>query len=490
MRDRVPATERAIGAVCLVIAIGIVGGFIAQTREKKPPFFAVDPAKHPPVVPPELRHAQSLLPDRPAPGWVRQEPIRILDPTGVERSMPGQSASILEAGVVRTFEALYLNRADSRQQLTARIFELPPAEAAAALFDVTRPQSAVGEPAGVRGWRDGNERVGFYAGRYLTLIDGRNLPPDALLTPTLLARELADRQVPFESTAAVRPAGKDGPQSSPPAESKLPTVAPTIWSAPAGIAEYNPGNLWEKINGRAEQYLAFDFERLVFGSYALVRDLSATVDCYVYQMRDAVKAFGIYQAERPEHVTRAAIGNDGYRGERSLFFRKGRSYVQLVVGESAEVDGEQLTKLAEGIAAWLPDSEVGIWAESVLPKDGRVEGSFVFLAKDAFSLDFLGQVFAAEYESGDVRMTLFVHEAKDEPAARGLVEQYARHARRLGKVLERTDDSAGSVLSAEFSGEFDIIFSTGRYFGGATMASDLEAGRRRAMSIRDELKKR
>ncbi len=492
MRDGPPPTERLIGVVCLAITAVIAVSFIAYARTSRQPFFSVDPKDQPRAISPETKHALSLLPDSPAPGWVRgADDPRAVAPADMVRSIPDKAPVFAKAGARRMYETRYRNMLDDRQQLAVRVFDMGTPQAARAVFDSTRPATAVGEPVGVRGWRNGETEVGFQSGRYFTSITATNLPADASLTPRLLAREVADRQVAFDVPVAATTADQASqkPAVAPAAATALlPSVPGGAWSAPQQISTYNPGNLWEKIDGRAEQYLAFEFERLIFGTYRLAADPGSAVDCYIYEMRDPLKAYGIYQAERSGHPQELKVGKEGYRGKGTIFFIKGKAYVQLIAAEDAKVADEQTLQLAEAIAGSIKDEGGGNWAEDVLPKQDLVAGSFSYQPKNAFNLDFLNDVFAAEYEAGDVHMVLFVHRAENAAAAKKLFEEYAEYVPKQGKVVEKAESAGGETLIADFGGEYDIIFYKGSYFAGANAASSLPAAKKRIGELRDALK--
>jgi len=491
MRDGPPRTERLIGVICLAITAVIAVSFIAYARISRPPLFTVDPMDQPKAVSPEIKHARSLLPDSPAPGWVRgKDDPQALAPADIARSIPDRASVFTKAGARRMYETRYRNMLADRQQLAVRVFDMGTPQAALAVFDATRPATAIGEPVGVRGWRNGESEVGFQSGRYFTSIVATNLPPDASLTPRLLAREVADRQVAFDVHVAATTSDQASPKPAVAAAAAalLPTVPGGAWSAPQQISTYNPGNLWEKINGRAEQYLAFEFERLIFGTYRLAADPGSAIDCYVYEMRDPLKAYGIYQAERSGHPQELKVGKEGYRGKATIFFIKGKAYVQLIAAEDARVADEQTMQLAEAIAASIKDEGGGNWAEDVLPKQDLVAGSFSYQPKNAFNLDFLNDVFAAEYEAGDVRMVLFVHRAEGPTAAKKLFDEYAEYVPKQGKVVEKQESPGGETLIADFGGEYDIIFYKGSYFAGANAASNLPAAKQRIGELRDALK--
>jgi len=488
MRDGPSAIERIVGGICLLIVALVAAGFVAYSLRSRSPLFVVDPASEPPAVSPDAKHALSLLPDSPAPGWIRQDAVALATEQ-VARSFPDDARKLTDAGLKKLYEGRYLNRLDSKQQLTVRICDMGSPKAATRAFDALRPATAVGEPVGVRGWRNGSDAVGFQSGRYFSLITAGNVAAGATLTPQLLAREVADHQVAFDASDTPAPAlQKNGTSARPATEAPLPTPSGTTWSPPQGIATYNPGNLWEKIDGRAEQYLAFDFEKLIFGTYRLAADPASAVDCFIYNMRDPLKAYGIYQSERSGHPDPIEVGKEGYATRSSLFFIKGKAYVQLIASEDSKATPEQLLALAKAIAASIADEGGGNWAESVFPKKNQVAGSFAYQPRNALSLDFLNDVFTADYEIGDARLTLFIHQAADEAAAKKIFDLYADYVPKQGKIVERLKTDTGETLTADFGGEYDIIFSKGRFVGGATAASDLAAAKARVDELRNACK--
>src|SRR5262249_29515243 len=158
---------------------------------------------------------------------------------------------------------------------------------------------------------------------------------------------------------------------------------------------------------------------------------------------------------------------EGYRAGPSLFFIKGKAYVQLLPGEDAKVSGDQMVSLAQAIADSIKDEGGGNWAEQVLPKKDMVAGSFGYQPKNAFNLEFLNDVFSADYEAGSLKLTPFIHQAADPVAARRILDQYAAYIPKQGKIVERPSGES-PLLVGDFRGEYDIVFQKGRYVGGAT----------------------
>ena len=494
MRDGAGRREQVIGAICLALTIGIVGWFVAYARKPRPAFFSVPPEMQPAAISSETRHALSLLPKQPAPGWQ-------LDQSGPEgylgearaRPLAEPADAITGAGVKRLFQGRYLDREDTRRQLTVRVFELEGPAQAKKLSEARRPHDAVGEPLGRGGWRGGDGAIGFWGGRYYTHVFANEAARGATLTPQLLAREVASRQVAYDeeapravSAASAADASSNAPSPANTAQSALPVIEGGAWLGPVQVATFDPTNLWEKINGRAEAYLAYDFRKMTFGTYRAASKATDVVDAFVYEMGDATKALGIYQSERPASATPAKIGADGYASASGLFFSKGKAYVQIIGGESAALTAEQYMQIGQAIAAGIADEGGQNWADKLLPSDGRVVGSVEFLTENAFSQDFLRDVFSARYRDGEAETVLFIHQASDAVAAAGLFAKYASSIEALGgKVLARDENEQSGYAEGDIGGEFDIIFFKGRYFGGANAAPNVEIARKRVQALRD-----
>jgi hypothetical protein len=128
-----------------------------------------------------------------------------------------------------------------------------------------------------------------------------------------------------------------------------------------------------------------------------------------------------------------------------------------------------------------------MWALKVLPQSGRIEGSFAYIAQDAFSLDFLGDVYTAQFDLDGRRLTLFVHRADDDDTAGDLLRQYTAFFEKYGEVVWQDEDAARRMVAGEVAGVVDVVFAKGRYLGGVSGASELEAAREAALAFYEEL---
>ncbi|MGB2984794.1 MAG: DUF6599 family protein [Phycisphaerae bacterium] len=259
------------------------------------------------------------------------------------------------------------------------------------------------------------------------------------------------------------------------------------WRTPREVSRFTPETLYQKINGRADVYLQFHVVELTFGTYYHQTDTDRMVDVYWYDMGKPVNAFGIYRTEAPPDATPVSIGQDGYKTGGAVFFRKGSSYVQVLPAGPDMDDSGVALSVAGRLADLIKDGEDDMWAREILPREGRIAGSFSYIAADAFSLGFLSEVFTADYDFDGTRTTLFIHRAADEASARALLDQYMGFFEGYGRVIWKDPDALRLIVAGDVAGMIDVVFVKGRYLGGVTGAEDAEVARRATVAFYEEL---
>jgi len=169
------------------------------------------------------------------------------------------------------------------------------------------------------------------------------------------------------------------------------------WTRQGEIRTNDAGNLWELINGAAEQFLAYDFQFLRSSDLAS-GELVVTVD--IYDMKTPLNAFGIYTAQRPGEADRLSIGADAVVSPpyqclllKEHYFIK----VDAYKGEISETVGKSLL---EAISKALPGGNAFPVELNLLPDKGRVPGSEGFVRKSFMGLADLKHCVFASY-SGD-----------------------------------------------------------------------------------------
>ena len=265
-------------------------------------------------------------------------------------------------------------------------------------------------------------------------------------------------------------------------ESPFPPIELPGWEVPDNVRLFDATNLWQKIDGRADLYLAYDMSTLTFGTYR--GDDGLALDVYWYDMTEVDNAFGIYQSEYGGHSEAEDVGRSGYRAGGGVFFWKGACYVRIEAADQTPELSVAARAVAAAVAATIPDDGQPLWANALLPQENRLPDSFEYHGSDAFGMDFLSAVFSADYQTNGKRYGLFVHRAASPDVAAMTLAQYARFFEEYGKVLDRGGVEGLGLLIGESGGIIDAVFVSGRYLGGVNGVEDVELASRQAKAFR------
>ncbi len=244
-------------------------------------------------------------------------------------------------------------------------------------------------------------------------------------------------------------------------------------SAPAGPTEfYNGETLYEKINGRAPAYQAFDFQELRARTFRPAKDDGTFVDVLEFRMASPTGAFGIYAAERESAGKPIDFAPEGYASEMGYFFRKGAYYVQVIASDPGAATLALAERIARTSAAALAGDDTGLAARRRLPEANLIPGTIAFVKSDALGLAVLKDVFQAKYRAGAAELPFLLMAAEPaqiEAAYAGCLE----FSRKYGKVLKESKASDGTpYFVAESFGTFRVIFRRPNLLGGAFDAAD------------------
>ena len=209
------------------------------------------------------------------------------------------------------------------------------------------------------------------------------------------------------------------------------------WIRAAQIQMFNPGDLWEHINGAAEQYLTYGFQDLATTRYTSDQTRTVVV-AEIYRMGDARGAFGIYRQEVSPKAKPIALGVEGRASSNTIRFWLAEFYVKLTTPPGGGRQRE-LEALGAAIAKGLGSPgtmpvEVG-W----FPTAGQVPDSVKFIPADALGQAAFTNAFEAKYEhAGEPATALVVPFDSDQTAAAAL----ARYESFFSKARDRTNVAA------------------------------------------------
>lgn len=291
------------------------------------------------------------------------------------------------------------------------------------------------------------------------------------------------------------------------------------WTLSGAVERFRPDNLYEKINGKADQYLRNGVAGLTAASYTDRRDAKRFLDVYLYDMGNSRNAFGIFSGERPAAAATAKLGDQGYRVEASYFFTRGRYYVQVLASDRGKLLEEAGLKLARTLDALLgstspaapppaappePPTKTAVAAAppkrlspqpvtpapaakepdfdspqvmlGLFPTEDAIPQSGEYQRQDALNLSFLAETYTTRYRVGENEYTLFLTKREGVTPARELLAKYGGFLEQLGTIHQRGEEGELHFLIGEMGGFFDIVFQAGPFFGGVNGAPERATG--------------
>ena len=123
------------------------------------------------------------------------------------------------------------------------------------------------------------------------------------------------------------------------------------WQKTSATRIFAAKDLWQYIDGDAEQYISDGVVTTSTSDYKYQGQLEAVVD--VYTMGDAASANKILSTNQTREAKAIQLGDAGVQYAQSVIFRKGPYLVRIVAYESTPNTPQALLALAHGVEAKL-----------------------------------------------------------------------------------------------------------------------------------------
>jgi len=253
---------------------------------------------------------------------------------------------------------------------------------------------------------------------------------------------------------------------------KIASLTPKGWEIFDKIKHFTAQNLYERINGRAEFFLAYDMIRMTFASFISKSNKGQFIDLSIYDMKTPTNAFGVFSGERAPGELPVRLGRAGYRSDANFFIWKGRYYIRIISSGSTQEFKKIGMDMARTVTGFLQDSGEPVWGLAALPRVDRVPGSVQYVKVDAMGLDFMRDTYLARYQKGKVTLAVFLSRRDTPETAKGVVRRYAKYARKYCKGVDRIRKGPVELVICDMGGNYDIIFQKGRLVGGVSSVDD------------------
>lgn len=219
---------------------------------------------------------------------------------------------------------------------------------------------------------------------------------------------------------------------------------------------FTSDNLWEYIDGAADNFLNYGFQRVITAEYkSKEKEAEFVVD--IYKMEDVKNGYGIYASERAADVSLINVGDEGYYSGGSLMFWKDRYYIKMISYNDNEFTKQLLTNAGNDIVKNIGTSKADLPILSWLPENNIKKNTKRYLSKDIVGLEFLKDGYMAEYSEADNNVRLYIIDCTEEHDPAEKLNMYKEHIKGSGKVISEKLPSGKSGFIGE-----------DRYYGNLT----------------------
>jgi len=166
------------------------------------------------------------------------------------------------------------------------------------------------------------------------------------------------------------------------------------WKPVSEIMYYNQNNLWEYINGAADQFIDYGFENLRVQEFSTD---SVTISVDIYDMKRSLAAFGIYTTESRGITPRLSIGTEAVITPPSQALMIKDKYYIKISAFKGQLSQTRSQEVLESIVEDLPGKSGFPKEIYLLPKKNRIPGSIGFSGTGYLGLSELNNCLYARY---------------------------------------------------------------------------------------------
>lgn len=224
-------------------------------------------------------------------------------------------------------------------------------------------------------------------------------------------------------------------------------------------SSYNSETLWEYINGAADYYLNYGFDKLDVAEYQRTDDEYFKLE--IYQHSSQLNAFGIYAYERPGETTFLELGAEGYIEHSSINFYGNNWYVKIHSHQKDENAIHALKDIAKKVSELMGKETAQPKELDFLPSENIIAHSEKFYPSNFLGLSFLTNALSADYSLDDKKYTIFLISEKSPKDAETALGKYFEFTKKSDTPTENKIYSINDL----FNGQVFIIQNKNKLIG-------------------------
>lgn len=236
------------------------------------------------------------------------------------------------------------------------------------------------------------------------------------------------------------------------------------WELNVGDKVYTPDNLWDIINGAADAYLSYDFQRLYTANY--INNQDGQIRVYIFEHSTPTNTFGIYSQERSEDYELVQTGAQGFRSGEAYYFITGPYYVQISSNDQGLE--ESMQNLARRIDNKLGDKDQLPNELKLFPEKGKVQNSEKYIANNFLGYSYLHSAFIADYQQDGGSFQVFILSPDNQQETEKILSEYLDFV----EFPEEKRDQDKYSIEDPYNGSI-LLYQSGKYLCGV-MGTDKE----------------
>ena len=311
-------------------------------------------------------------------------------------------------------------------------------------------------------------------------------PSSGVATAPGAAAEATPAAVPVAAVpAATAPAASGGSETAV-NRGPLPRgLAGSGWNEDK-VVQFDEENLYVKIDGRADYFRAFHFKRLYSVLLTNVENSAVTIDVEMYDVSTNPNALGAYSGERPPNAKVQVTDAGLHHFDRNaLYLARGPYYIRVIGSDETPLITAKLQQIAERMITDVGGEPLP-WAYGFLVGQMNIGADKItYSAKNAFSLGFANDVWAARPEGKETDLELFVSARKDGAAAKRLVGQLDKAFLELGQPAGKA--AGASLVKDQFLGLFSGAVADDRFVLGVRGAASEKVAAEQIAKLRQAI---
>ncbi len=196
------------------------------------------------------------------------------------------------------------------------------------------------------------------------------------------------------------------------------------WNIEGKPLVYDRETLSDRIDGEAELYFLYGFDRMAAARYVSEKSPGTGVDVEIYRMGSLLDAFGIYANYRQNGGCALTVGTESNLSGSQLFLYKGSHFVHIQVTGANNAVPDALTECGRAVASRMPGNNDRPPELSVFDRPEVVKGTERYLPESLLGYDFLNKGIMADAVVDGTNIQIFRLLDKTSVSAKAVFDRY------------------------------------------------------------------